>query len=204
MATDFRIVDRDRSDRLRTAKVRRGRLFVSSEPAATAVLLEEQPFFRFADENGDGTGNREAIGDYSVTSKDFFLQAQPFETLHIRKIVIVVRDTGVFRSDRYGAMGALLVNGIRVLLTDSLGTIIKNIDDGEGIRSNDDWAALTFDLGFFNFAAGPNTMVVAFKVDDSGSPIQLNPGDRLVFCMNDDLTFLERHKFNLSGSRVFI
>lgn len=159
-------------------------------------------FSRFLDTNGDGTGTKNANGDFSITPGQFFITPAAGQTLILSRLIIQIVDTGAFGSGNYGA-GITLTNGIR--LEKRIGASTTDIDlvDNIPVITNIDWARFCFDTELSNFGAGENYLTARWTFARSGVDLTLNGNnnERCTIILNDNFTGLVGHFF-LSQGRV--
>ena len=51
------------------------------------------PLFRYLDTVGDGSGEKNANGDYSIAEEIFFLQPPPGRVYRITRLIVSIMDT---------------------------------------------------------------------------------------------------------------
>ena len=165
----------------------------------TAVMTTGENFIsRYADTNGDGTGTANAVGDYSSTTTDFKVTAQPGETLSIGRMIVSAEDTSGMAARDYGNIGNGLTNGIEVLVTDDLGATINTLTPAP-IKDNAEWAKVCYDSNILTWGPGNELLVVRWTFSKSGAQIELPPGHSVVVRCSDDLTGLVTHNFVIQG-----
>lgn len=163
----------------------------------------DKEIYRFLDTVGDGSGTKNANGNYSNSGGQNFLYvaSDPVPSVLWRLIVNIRDGGGGFSADGYGGLAALS-NGITISVRDSGGGVLLNITDDVPIQSNGDWARFCFDTGVDDFGSGDDFLKVRWTFANSGRPLILNPGERFVVNLADDLTGLTSHYFNLQGFRL--
>lgn len=156
---------------------------------------------RYLDTVGDGTGNKNAIGDYSITQTIFKIQPPNGTIYRIAGIVVFVQDTGVFSELNYGAFNSPLTNGISIRIYNGTSTLL-NITDNIPILTNGDWFRIT-----------PHTLSSPDKKDrwgvyidpygGGGGGISVNGtnSERLEFVLNDDFTGINFQTFYAIGQK---
>ena len=160
-----------------------------------------RPFEHYLDTNGDGTGTRNAVGDYSATPTDFYYQPPVGVTVELTKLIIHVADKGLFSFDGYGAISAgQVVNGLQVLV-ERLGQVVLVLTDGEPITDNASMSHLNTDYQLVHFSNNHDSSSVSFDVATFDTPLQLHGdlGDKLILRLNDDFTGLDDHHFIAYG-----
>lgn len=162
-------------------------------------ILPQEQIYQLLSTNGDGTGDVQAIGDYSAEMVEFFV-TNPSRSLHISTMTIAVRDVGLFTQEGYGSLTAL-PNGIRVNVKDDKSDVILDMTGGMPIRSNAAWALMTFEASPLPQGPGDGFFGVRWAFGrESGSDIILLPGHRLSVELNDDFTGLISHAFFIHGT----
>ena len=154
---------------------------------------------RYLDTNGDGTGTKNANGDYSLAQEIFFIQPPVNQIFSIRRMLIQIADTGSVDAGSYGN-GITLTNGIEARVQDDSGTI-SDLTDQVPILTNADWARQCYDATNTDFGAGQNYISVRWTFANGGKPIVLNgnSNERLEVLLEDDLDGLTGHYFLAHG-----
>ena len=139
----------------------------------------------------DSGGIKNAIGDYSSTSKDFFLQPPTGSIYRVTRMLVLIRGPkSTFYTDSYGSV-AELATGVTVRTENDSGTII-NLTDDVPIHTNGNWGRFTYDADLEPPANGnSNTYLRArWSFYKSGYPLRLNGtnGERLTVHLNDDFS----------------
>lgn len=193
---DRYIVDGD--DKQRRARVRDGRLQVQSSLAAPPS--GSFPFFRYLDTVGDGSGTKNANGDYSSELVEFYVESQEEDdaALIVSRMIVTIRDQGNFSTAGYGAAAAL-TNGFTIQVRDSDETVLLDLTDGLVIQTNGDWSRECYDVQPIALGGGDSYMSVRWTFAKSGRAIRLNKGHRLAVRLNDSFTFLTGQFFNVQG-----
>ena len=161
--------------------------------------------FRYLDTVGDGSGEKLATGDYSVTPQEFKIAPEPGEIFSIGTMIISLCDD-LIHAGSYGSMAkGPLDNGIRILL--KRGTkVALDITENFPIKVVADWARLAFNAELKVWGSGQNNqfLIVRWTYERDGSPVTLS-GDRnesLVLVLNDDFSHLTDHRFHIRGRTV--
>lgn len=164
----------------------------------TPITKNGQFFSRFADTIGDGSGTREAIGDYSVVAQNFLFTPPENTFYEVSRMIVQIEDNGNFAADIYGS-GTALVNGIQLAKLNSNGDIMVDYMDTINVTTNAQWAELCYDIDLSSFGAGNNFLDIRWTFLASGAPIKLH-NESLALILNDDFSFLVSHTFNLQGN----
>jgi len=154
---------------------------------------------QFLDITGNGTGNFNAIEDYSA-GEEFFIQPPTDKVYRISRMIITVGDTGITNADEYGALAAR-DTGLRFFIEQN-GTRIR-IDGGRNITQNGMFHSLMFDFGCDSSSLGAGTDYCAARwtFGKSGTYIRLdgNTSDKLIVMLNDSYVGLDFHYFKING-----
>lgn len=153
-------------------------------------------FSRYLDTNGDGTGTKNANGNYSSAAETFYIDGP----LTITRMIVSVEDTGGMQAEEYGNLGTALTNGITIDIdSGGLDNELVDLTDGEPIKTNAGWGQLCYDVDLKSWGAGDDLLVVRWTFDKSGAPIKLGDDDRLEITLNDDFSGLIGHYFLVQG-----
>lgn len=156
------------------------------------------PFRRYLDTNGDGTGTKSAVGDYSLSPAEFFIQPAMDDVLALSLLLPSIGDAGKFGSSDYGAM-TMLPNGILIQKTDSMGAVLEDLTDYLPIRCNGHWLANAGNaVRDQDPAAADNWMTVAWDLGDR-LPLVLRHQECFVIKLNDNFSGLTSHWFKVEG-----
>ena len=156
-------------------------------------------FHRYLDTVGNGSGEKNAIGNYSEEPIRF--QFRPEFAVEVNRLIVTIADRGQFDAGFYGN-NIELADGIRVVLAraDSAEGHVDLLD-GEPVRSNYQWARTCFDVNYIDFGLGVNAVVVRWTFDKAGDGIQVDglSGDGFCVDLSDDFSGLEEHRFMIQG-----
>ena len=156
------------------------------QPTGSGYGPVPTPIYRYLDTNGDGTGTKNATGNYAAAATSFFIQPAPGEIFRIQRMIVSVHDEQKFKPEEYGNLSAL-TNGIFVRVSNN-GTTL-DLTDGVPVKTNGGWGALCFDAELYSAAAGNGDYLrVRWTFAASGYPIRLvgDNNDRLEVVLNDD------------------
>lgn len=159
------------------------------------------PFFQFASDLGNGAGNINANGDYSVTPERFIIRPpSSTDVLRINRAIAYIEDSGNFRVEGYGAQNNPLTNGINFTVERD-GVPLAPLTAGRPVRSNGEWARYCYDATLLSFGAGNNAVAVRWTFTKGGGPIRLSgsENDEIVITFTDDLSFLVDHTYQFQG-----
>lgn len=164
------------------------------------TVAPENKIYRFLDTNGDGTGTKDAIGNYSNAGsgvEHFYFQAKGYADIH--RMIVHYEDGVGMRAERYGSLASALTNGILIKVLDSDLSELLDITDYIPIKSNSDWARIAYDVQLLAWGAGNESIGARLTFTRAGGPIRLEPGQRLVVILNDDFTGLVDQYFMIQG-----
>lgn len=153
---------------------------------------------RVLDTVGDGTGTKDASGDYSAAAQTFLIKPPAHTTYIISRMIGSIRDGGSFDSGFYGN-GLTLTNGIKVYCKSNGETI--DLFDGLSVLTNADWAGICYDIDISKFGSGNEYLNFRWTFSKSGTFIKLdgNKGDELYVELHDDFTGLVSQYFTVQG-----
>lgn len=155
--------------------------------------------YQYLDSNGDGSGTINLVGNYASAAAEFYY-TNPNHTVQIERMIVMVEDTGNMSGDYYGSTASALTNGIKLQVRDNNGNILTDIMAGAPILTNNDWQGKCHDLILPIWAAAGNkNYSVRWTFSKSGKPIVLAPDWRLSLILNDDLTGLVKHRYQVQG-----
>ena len=153
---------------------------------------------RILDTIGDGTGIKNANGDYSGGATRFLIKPAVGEVFIIARMLGHIVDGGSFDSGSYGN-GITLTNGIKVGY--SCGSKTIDLMDGLSVITNVDWAGVCYDIDRSNFGSGDEYLDFRWTFSKSGTWIELNGnnGDELWIELEDNFEGLKGHYFTVQG-----
>lgn len=171
-----------------------------------------EPFFRFLETIGDGTGDKNAVGDYSVTPQNFLYRhpADSDVTCELSRLIVEMGDGGpgggeggASISSGYGVSPDPLVNGIVITLLNPNGSVLRDLTDGIPIKTNADWARFCYNESLLDFKGipgqGPDALQARWDFRETGHGLHLKRGGEFVIALHDDFSALTAHTFNLQG-----
>lgn len=155
-------------------------------------------FSRFLDTAGDGTGTKNATGDFLASATDFKLTPGPGQQFQINRICIQIEDVGNINSGKYGNLPAL-TNGILLLVLNGL-NIDTDLMDGIPVFTNGNWSRCCYDFSITEFGGGAMNYVNArWTFARGGAPVILPAGLSLAMRLNDNFAGLNSHTFCAQG-----
>ena len=185
------------------------RLYASSvdSKASTAVRTmlmrgECQHLCRYLDTNGNGTGTKSAVGDYSVTPETFFIQPAAGTYYFLYRILFSVEDNGAPNAGFYGS-NLTLTNGV-ILRSKTGAAEDTDFTDGIPIKRNAEFGRLAYDSTPQSYGIGDNFVLCRFTFDKFGGPLVLKGDDSqsLEIALNDDFSGLTGHYFMVEGQEA--
>ena len=156
--------------------------------------------YRFLDTAGDGTGIKDASGDYSITPTEFYFQPTVNSRLH--RIIMHVQDASGGSAEEYGNLGAPLSNGYKLLLISDEDEEILDLCDGIPIKSNGGFGRYCYDVRPETSGAGDEFWGVRWTFAKSGDSLYVPAGWRLSITLSDDFSGLVDHTFMVQGKTV--
>lgn len=165
------------------------------------------PIYQHLDVNGDGSGNKNAIGNYTGSAEIFYFQPDAGKIARITRMIVLVRGPkNSFYTDSYGSVGEL-TNGVTVRVQDDSGTLVQ-LTNGIPIKTNGNWGHFCFDAEVYPSSVGNNDtyLRVRWTFEKAGYPLRLvgDNNERLEVVLNDDFTDggvnpLVEHYFHAQG-----
>ena len=161
--------------------------------------IGETTFYRYMDTIGDGSGNKNFNGDYSLAAEQAILKPPVGMVMECERMLVSLHASKGMTVQIYGSDVAL-TNGIQIKTADDIGDL-KNITDSVPIKKNADWGALCYDVDFKTWGTGNEELLVRFTFSKAGKPIRLdgNRGEKLIVGLFDDHSGSIEHKFQVQG-----
>lgn len=149
---------------------------------------------------GDGSGTKNAIGDYTVP-ETFQLKPAVGSTYELARVIVSITDAGALNTETYGALPTL-TNGIDMYIEDSEGIRYYLTDVDFPVKTNSGWADVMYDQTYETLAGGDKHIVHRLSFPRIfGDMIELDgdKGDALVVAISDNLVGLVGHRFHAQG-----
>lgn len=164
--------------------------------APSLQFVARDPFIRHLDTNGDGTGTKNATGNYTTTTA-FYIEPPGTSNYIISRLVVEIEAVGTFTGTLYG--GQVITNGVAIKKQDDTGELI-DFTDGVSITTNAGWARFCYDETITGYT-GNNYIRVDCDLSRSGSLLRLNGSSDEHFdvLLNDDFSGLISHRFIVYG-----
>ena len=184
----------------------------SGGPGSSGYGPVPTPLYRYLDINGDGTGTKNATGNYSGVgnSEIFYIQPAAGEIIRLERMLVLIEGRkNAFYTDSYGGISGGLTTGIEVRVQSDSGTV-TDLTAGIPIKTNGDWGGLCFDAEVYPSDNG-NTetyLRVRWTFARAGYPLRLNGSnnERLEIVLNDDFSgnaggdpYITKHYFHVQG-----
>lgn len=162
----------------------------SGGPGSSGYGPVPTPLYRYLDTVGDGSGTKNAIGNYSGAGQEiFFIQPSVSQVFRIvRMIIFIGGKASSVKTDSYGSIAAL-TNGVTARVQNN-GTVI-DLTDGLPVKTNSGWGGLCFDSEIYSSTSNTDTFNrVRWTFERSGYPIRLDGSnnEKLEIVLNDDFT----------------
>lgn len=164
-----------------------------------------KPLFRFLDTVGNGTGTKNAIGNYGTPNPPEQFLINPGSSVYvITSLIIHIADTGLLSAGGYGA-GSSLSNGISIAVHNATSSTNNIITDMINIKTNGDFGRYCCNVDVSAFGTGLNYVNARFDFTKTGSAIRLAPNSisspsvSLRVTLTDDFTGLIEHYFYVKG-----
>ena len=161
--------------------------------------------YQFLDENGDGTGNKDAVGDYASDTSFYITPQSPNEIYEITRVIINIADNGSMDAGSYGNNIDLNGSeGLKVQVLDENDAVLKDLTDNILVQTNGHWARYSYDVSITDFGSGENYVNVRWSFDRSGKSIRLSYGEKFAIKLNGDFENLNKHYFMVQGEKYNI
>lgn len=165
-------------------------------------MAHQEPLYQFLSTNGDGTGTVIANVDGSGTPVPFKIIPPAGHQYLLNRMIIHVQDTNVLNSNQYGNI-ASLANGITIgvyrVADDSE---VYAITNGQPIKQNAHWNRFCHDVSPDTFGAGNKFVSARFSFFKAGQSIPLSEDEYFAVTINDNLTGLVDHTFQVQGRDI--
>ncbi len=156
-------------------------------------------FNRFLDTVGDGSGTKNAIGDYSSGTTDFKIAPAAGEVMRLTRLLLTIGDGSL--TNYYGGLLAALTNGI-VVQKRNAGGVLIDLTDNVPIKINAGWGILCYDVAEHQHGgAGDEYLHGRWTFTKAGAPIRLvgDDGEFFTVRMADSMVGLALHEFVVQG-----
>jgi hypothetical protein len=168
-------------------------------------------FTHILDTVGDGTGTKNANGDYSSTPGTFILKPPPDRVFGVHQMLVFVRDTAI-KSDGYGAIVGGLANGIIVQIVND-NEVMDDLTNGTPVKTTAGWARFCEEVIAPEWDPGSAPKFMGGRwalATDEATHITIRGNnynrarnnERLQVTLSDDLTGLLEHYFVAKGELI--
>lgn len=159
----------------------------------------EEAIYRFLDTNGDGSGTKNANGDYSSVADEFYFQYS--RDCEIHRMIIQLTDTSGITQEEYGNLAAALSNGYTIKVQDDSQNDVVDLCDGVAITKNEDFGRYCYDVSLRSWATSPanESIQARWTFSKAGHPLYLPANYRVSITFNDNLSGLLEHYFMVNG-----
>lgn len=157
-------------------------------------------FSRLLDTVGDGTGTKNATGNYSGGATTFKILPPASTIFRVTRLLVYVKDTAGMVASEYGNLGSALTNGIQIRVHNGTTTVV-DLTDGDPITENADYGKFCYDVQVLGWGAGDDILLARWTFSKAGQDLRLD-GDAteaLEVILNDDFSGLLSHKFIAQG-----
>lgn len=166
-----------------------------------STVSPEEMLFRYLDTVGDGSGTKNAVGDYSSVATEFKITTPTgIDFIVIQSLNIHIGDGAAFNANEYGNISAL-TNGITVKIHNAAGVAVCDLTDGLPLKTNAQWGRNAYTIRQDEFGSGDNFLSIQWLFNEAGSWIELPTGYSLRARMNDNLSGLVEHYFFVTGHK---
>jgi hypothetical protein len=155
--------------------------------------------YRYLDTVGDGSGTKNANGDYSATTATLLLTPSAGEYFHVNRMIVSIEDSSGGSAAEYGNATAL-DSGILVLVNDANGTV-ADLTDSEKITTNASWGKLCYDVDQKTWGTGNELFLVRWTFGKSGQMVTLDgdQGEYMEVKIHGNCSGLVSHYFMVQG-----
>lgn len=164
------------------------------------MILVHRIFTSYLDTNGDGSGEINAVKNYSDAEegKTIFFKSAGKNVVLLTALIITYTGMNL-DPDVYGNSSSPLINGIEIELRNTLGHSIIDFTADNLIKTNSDWYRITEHITFDTFKSLKQIMCIRFDFSSLGDVVKLEKNLIFTVTLNDDFTDLEKHTFLLYG-----
>lgn len=155
-------------------------------------------FYRYLSDDGTTSGTKAATGNYASPT-DFYITATA--PMWIERMILCIVDTKGMVPGEYGDLGAALTNGWEIKVKNADDVVINDITDGVPIKTNAGIGRSCYDVALHAWTAASTEEVVLarFTFAKAGSELFLRETEKLVITLEDNLSGLISHYFQVQG-----
>jgi len=156
------------------------------------------PLFRYLDTVGDGSGTKNAIGNYSAGEQIFkFTNPVSAQCVVITTFIAHIAGPTNFALTGYANIAGGLTNGWTMHTT--MGGVTTQFLDGEPIKTNDDLAHFSPKINHLNFNGAGDSLICPLESSQFGMVLTLHGGDTFQVILHDDFSTLTSQHFIIQG-----
>lgn len=157
------------------------------------------PYFRYLDTGGDGTGTKDMAVNGAITAVPHMLIPASGEVYTVERMIIYIEDNVAIDATNYGGISAL-TNGITLkILKQSDDSVVQDLLDGLPIKKNGHWARMCYDVVAGAYGNADDYLSVRWTFSKAGAPLVLTDENYLSLQVNDDLSALFGHFAMVQG-----
>lgn len=164
--------------------------------------VQPQPIMRYLDTVGNGTGVKNANGNYASAEEEFLIAPPSGKTYRLLRLHWHIADGTINNTNQYGGI-ASLTNGCNLVVRESVGsTTLFNLTDNVPVQQNTHLARIAqIQMRETGFTGGEDYLKSVIPLDATGTSVRLDgtAGEYLAVTVNDDLTGLTQHRFFVYG-----
>ena len=161
---------------------------------------QNMPLMRFLDVVGDGSGAKNANGDYSSVQGIFRLAPAASTVYRVALLNIMIEDTAGLAAETYGAISGGITNGVQLRIHNGTSTVLDLLDE-EPIKLNSQWLGVCPGAEVNAWGSVNEILTARWDLKAAGMFLRLD-GDasaELQIVLDDDLTGLISHRFFVQG-----
>lgn len=146
---------------------------------------------------GNGTGTKNAIGNYSAEAQSFKITVPANKTYSLENLKIYMASSSAFTTSGYGSSLANITNGWTIKVRKD--GVLTDILDGMVIKSNYDLEGIATSINRVSFSGLEDGFVVTVSFSEYGIPFYLKAAEYIEIVLNDDFSGLTKHQFIIKG-----
>ena len=163
-------------------------------------MARTRPFYSRCKRESDNEDNANVDG--SVTTQIFKVEATAGWNAKLSRMIVQIGDSGALSADEYGNIAAL-ANGVDIgLFNKDDDSLILDLLDGAFIKNNGDWSRHCYDMKPDDFGTGLNFISARWTFEKDGQRLTLDDHTYFGIRINDNLTGLVAHYFEVRGTEI--
>lgn len=171
---------------------------VNGGNVGNALLNPDLALRRFLDTNGNGTGTKNATGNYSAAPTPFYIQPNADQRFAIYELLVQNSDAGQYGQSVYAAFATALTNGLLMRVKQS-GSVVFDLLDGVPIKTNDHFVHVSHDYTLVTWQGSLNSMSLLIQFARNSLVLNGRTQDQLEIVCQDDFTGLIDQTFFVTG-----